>query len=178
VTDRGPAALPLAIAARLSSRQYGGAALSGNLVLSPANYPPRIVATDKDSGKVVWETNLTDGQPEVRLTAAPLPIKDRLIVGASGGDSGVRDWTNCVAGHRIRTSMCKVKILLFEKSQRFGFAQASADPCASQDNNLLYGGWIACRSHAPSSSGAPSGPGPLAHRSSNLLRRQCRILRH
>jgi type I restriction-modification system DNA methylase subunit len=25
--------------------------------------------------------------------------------------------------------MCKVKILLFEKSQRFGFAQASADPC-------------------------------------------------
>jgi alcohol dehydrogenase (cytochrome c) len=77
-----------------------GAALWGNLVLSPANYPPRIVATDKDSGKVVWETNLTDGQPEVRLTAAPLPIKDRLIVGASGGDSGVRDW---IAGPDLAT---------------------------------------------------------------------------
>jgi alcohol dehydrogenase (cytochrome c) len=77
-----------------------GAALWGNLVLSPANYPPRIVATDKDTGKVVWETNLTDGQPEVRLTAAPLPIKDRLIVGASGGDSGVRDW---IAGLDLAT---------------------------------------------------------------------------
>jgi thioredoxin reductase (NADPH) len=74
--------------------------------------------------------------------------------------------------------MCKVKILLFEKSQRFGFAQAGADRCASQENNLLCGGWIACCSHAPSSSGAPSGPGPLAHRNSNLLWRQCRILRY
>jgi len=69
-----------------------GAAMWGNLILSPANYPPRIVATDKETGKVVWETNLGDGQPEVRITAAPLPVKDRLIVGASGGDSGVRDW--------------------------------------------------------------------------------------
>ena len=94
-------------------------------------------------------------------------------VGKSHRRDRLRGWA-----YRIRTSMCKVKILLFEKSQRFGFAQASADPCASQENNLLCGGWIACRSHAPSSSGAPSGPGPLAHRSSNLLRRQCRILRH
>jgi hypothetical protein len=31
--------------------------------------------------------------------------------------------------YRIRTSMCKVKIHLFEKSQRFGFAQACADRC-------------------------------------------------
>jgi hypothetical protein len=36
--------------------------------------------------------------------------------------------------------MCKVKILLFEKSQRSGFPQASADSCASQENNLLCGG--------------------------------------
>ena len=32
-----------------------GAAFWGNLVISPANWPARIVATDKDSGKVVWE---------------------------------------------------------------------------------------------------------------------------
>ena len=36
-----------------------GAALWGNLVISPANWPARIVATDKDSGKVVWETNVS-----------------------------------------------------------------------------------------------------------------------
>jgi alcohol dehydrogenase (cytochrome c) len=69
-----------------------GAAFWGNLVISPANWPARIVATDKESGKVVWETNMVFGQPELRITAAPLAVKDKIIVGASGGDSGVRDW--------------------------------------------------------------------------------------
>ncbi len=69
-----------------------GAALWGNLVISPANWPARIVATDKDTGKVAWETNVTDGQPQLGITAAPLVIKDRVIVGASLGDLGLRDW--------------------------------------------------------------------------------------
>src|SRR5215813_5200350 len=69
-----------------------GAALSGNLVISPANWPARLLATDKETGKVVWETNMVFGQDETRITAAPLAIKDKIIVGASGGDSGVRDW--------------------------------------------------------------------------------------
>jgi alcohol dehydrogenase (cytochrome c) len=69
-----------------------GAAFWGNLIISPANWPARIVATEKESGKVVWETNMVFGQPELRITAAPLAVKDKIIVGASGGDSGVRDW--------------------------------------------------------------------------------------
>jgi hypothetical protein len=69
-----------------------GAALWGNLVISPANWPARIIATDKDTGKVAWETNVTDGQPQLGITAAPLVIKDRVIVGASLGDLGLRDW--------------------------------------------------------------------------------------
>jgi len=69
-----------------------GAALWGNLVISTANSPARVIATDKTSGKVVWETNMVFGQPELRLTSAPLPIKDKIIVGAAGGDRGVRDW--------------------------------------------------------------------------------------
>src|SRR6516162_3488525 len=69
-----------------------GAALWGNLVITPANWPARIVATDKDTGKVVWETNVMYGQPQLRITGAVLPVKDKIIVGASGGDSGVRDW--------------------------------------------------------------------------------------
>ena len=32
-----------------------GAALWGNLVITPANAPARVIATDKTSGKVVWE---------------------------------------------------------------------------------------------------------------------------
>jgi alcohol dehydrogenase (cytochrome c) len=69
-----------------------GAALWGNFVISAANYPARIIATDKTSGKVVWETNMLFGEPELRLTSAPLAIKDKIIVGAAGGDRGVRDW--------------------------------------------------------------------------------------
>jgi alcohol dehydrogenase (cytochrome c) len=69
-----------------------GAALWGNFVISAANYPARIIATDKISGKVAWETNVMFGEPELRLTSAPLAVKDKIIVGAAGGDRGVRDW--------------------------------------------------------------------------------------
>jgi alcohol dehydrogenase (cytochrome c) len=74
-----------------------GAALWGNLVVSTANYPARVIATDKDNGKVVWETNLHD-QPDVQLTAAPLAVKDKIIIGAAGGDRGVRDWIAALDG--------------------------------------------------------------------------------
>ncbi|MEA3027663.1 MAG: hypothetical protein QOF91_2948, partial [Alphaproteobacteria bacterium] len=69
-----------------------GAALWGNFVISTASYPPRVIATDKESGKIVWETNLSEGQPDVQLTAAPLAVKDKIMVGAAGGDRGVRDY--------------------------------------------------------------------------------------
>src|SRR5262252_7926049 len=71
-----------------------GAALSGNLVITGAGgfgNSPRIVATDKETGKVVWETSFSD-TPDVTFTAAPLAIKDKIIVGAANGDTGVRDW--------------------------------------------------------------------------------------
>jgi alcohol dehydrogenase (cytochrome c) len=69
-----------------------GAALWGNFVISAANYPARIIATDKITGKIAWETNMMFDQAETRLTSAPLAIKDKIIVGAAGGDRGVRDW--------------------------------------------------------------------------------------
>src|SRR5262249_19319385 len=68
-----------------------GAALWGNVVISPASGPARIIATDKSSGKVVWETNVSDAE-RITITGAPLPIKDKIIIGASGGDAGARDW--------------------------------------------------------------------------------------
>jgi alcohol dehydrogenase (cytochrome c) len=69
-----------------------GAALWGDLVVSVANYPPRIIATDKETGRVRWEASLDDGQTDVQLTAAPLAVKDKIILGAAGGDRGVRDF--------------------------------------------------------------------------------------
>src|SRR5438552_9470291 len=69
-----------------------GAALWGNLVITGAGITPaRIIATDKETGKVVWETSFPD-TPEVTFTSAPLAIKDKIIIRAANGDQGVRDW--------------------------------------------------------------------------------------
>jgi alcohol dehydrogenase (cytochrome c) len=68
-----------------------GVALWGNLVISVTSNDGRVIATDRDTGKMVWERNLRD-QPNINLNAAPLALADSIVVGASGGDSGVRDW--------------------------------------------------------------------------------------
>jgi alcohol dehydrogenase (cytochrome c) len=68
-----------------------GVALWGNLVISLASYDARVIATDKDTGKVVWDKNLHD-QTDIELDAAPLALKDSVVIGASGGDRGLRDW--------------------------------------------------------------------------------------
>src|SRR6266852_7118618 len=69
-----------------------GAAVWGNLVISPANSPARIIATDQMSGKNVWETNVAFDVPQLQITGAVLPIRDKIVIGAAGGDRGLRDW--------------------------------------------------------------------------------------
>ena len=39
----------------------------------------RIIATDKETGKVAWETSLGDGQANLEFTAAPLAVKDKIV---------------------------------------------------------------------------------------------------
>jgi alcohol dehydrogenase (cytochrome c) len=68
-----------------------GLALWNNLVISVTGYEGRVIATDKESGKVVWDKNLLD-QPDLELTAAPLALKDAIMIGGSGGDRGLRNW--------------------------------------------------------------------------------------
>jgi len=68
-----------------------GVALWGNYVVSVTGLDGRVIATDKETGKVVWDKNLLD-QPGLEITAAPLALKDAIVIGASGGDNGVRDW--------------------------------------------------------------------------------------
>jgi alcohol dehydrogenase (cytochrome c) len=87
--DPGQEKLPLA---------NRGAALWGNLVVTVANYPARVIATDKETGKVTWEANLSDGQADLQLTAAPLAVKDKIVLGAAGGDHGVRDFIVALDG--------------------------------------------------------------------------------
>jgi alcohol dehydrogenase (cytochrome c) len=87
--DPGQEKLPLA---------NRGAALWGNLVVTIANYPARVIASDKETGKVAWEANLSDGQADLQLTAAPLAVKDKIVLGAAGGDHGVRDFIVALDG--------------------------------------------------------------------------------
>ena len=73
-----------------------GVALWGNLVISIANNPARIIGTDKDTGRVIWETNVEFGVPEISLRGAPLAIKDKILFGAAGSSLGIRDWLAAV----------------------------------------------------------------------------------
>ena len=73
-----------------------GVAFWGNLVISVANFPARIIGTDKDTGRVVWETNAEFGVPEISLRGAPLAVKDKVLFGASGSSLGIRDWIAAV----------------------------------------------------------------------------------
>jgi alcohol dehydrogenase (cytochrome c) len=85
--------------------RHRGVALWNNLVISTTGKDGRIVATDKETGKVVWTKNLHD-QPELELDTPPVPLKDTLIVGSSGGDQGLRNW---VAALDARTGEVKWK---------------------------------------------------------------------
>src|SRR5438105_5878211 len=68
-----------------------GVALWGNLVISVTGLDGRVIATDGETGQVVWDKKLGD-QPDMEITAAPLALRDSIIIGASGGDNGVRCW--------------------------------------------------------------------------------------
>ena len=75
-------------------KKYGrirGVALWGNLVISTTGKDGRVIATNTDTGKIVWDKNLSD-HPELELSAAPLALKDDIIIGGSGGDQGTRNW--------------------------------------------------------------------------------------
>src|SRR5262249_2051966 len=50
------------------------------------------VAVDAESGKEVWRTKMGDITRGETMTMAPLPAKDKVIVGDSGGEMGVRGW--------------------------------------------------------------------------------------
>src|SRR5262245_48515671 len=75
---------------------YGGAnpsnrglAALGNL-LYMGTLDAHLIALDRDSGKVVWDTVLDDYKLGHAAIAAPLVIKDKVITGNSGGDIPTR----------------------------------------------------------------------------------------
>jgi alcohol dehydrogenase (cytochrome c) len=126
--DPGQEKLPLA---------NRGAALWGNLVISVANYPARVIATDKETGKVAWESNLSDGQADLQLTAAPLAVKDKIVIGAAGGDRGVRDFIAALDGATGR--------VLWRKYTVPAPGESGSETCKDKNNAWQTGGgamWV------------------------------------
>lgn len=50
------------------------------------------IAVDAKSGKEIWRTKLGDIRRGESMTMAPLVVKDKVLVGNSGGEMGVRGW--------------------------------------------------------------------------------------
>src|ERR1700722_13663160 len=52
----------------------------------------RLVALDQETGKVLWQVQTTDKNPDTILTAALRVVKGKVIVGNSGADEAVRGY--------------------------------------------------------------------------------------
>jgi alcohol dehydrogenase (cytochrome c) len=49
-----------------------------------------LLCLDARSGHLLWDVPYTDGNKNYGATSAPLVVKDKVLVGTSGGDDGVR----------------------------------------------------------------------------------------
>jgi len=54
------------------------------------------VAVDAKDGKEIWNTKLGEINKGETITMAPLVVKDKVLVGNSGGEFGVRGWLTAV----------------------------------------------------------------------------------
>ena len=66
-----------------------GVAMLGN-TLFVGTLDAHLVALDSRSGQPLWETAVADYKAGYGLTHAPLVVKDKVIVGTSGGEYGIR----------------------------------------------------------------------------------------
>lgn len=65
-----------------------GVALYDDLVIF-GTLDAKLVALNKDTGKVVWKKTVEDYKAGYSLTAAPIIVKGKVITGVSGGEFGV-----------------------------------------------------------------------------------------
>jgi len=62
----------------------------------------QVIAVDANTGNELWRTRLGDIDRGETITMAPLVVKDKVLVGNSGGELGVRGWLTALdlrSGH-------------------------------------------------------------------------------
>jgi alcohol dehydrogenase (cytochrome c) len=80
-----------------------GVAVLGNRVFV-GTLDAALVAIDAKTGAFQWETQVADSMLGYSITSAPLVVKDKVIVGVSGGEFGARgflDAYDAVTGKRV-----------------------------------------------------------------------------
>jgi alcohol dehydrogenase (cytochrome c) len=72
-----------------SNRVNRGVAVLGNRVFF-GTLDAALVALDAKTGTPLWETQVADTMEGYSITAAPLALNDKIIVGIAGGEYGIR----------------------------------------------------------------------------------------
>jgi len=80
--------LPARIPACCGRVNRGLAALGDKLFM--ATLDAHVVALDSKTGNVIWDVETADYKLGYTFTVAPLAVKDKVIVGVSGGEYGIR----------------------------------------------------------------------------------------
>src|SRR6516162_1187156 len=89
-----------------------------------------LLCLDARSGHLLWDVPYTDGDPNYGATSAPLVVKDKVLVGTSGGDDGVRGF---VAAYDAETGKEKWRFWTIPAPGEFGSSSWPGD-------SYLHGG--------------------------------------
>jgi alcohol dehydrogenase (cytochrome c) len=93
-----------------------GVALWGNFVYSETD-DAHLLCLDARSGNLLWDVQYADKAKQYGATSAPLVIKDEVVVGTSGGDSGVRGF---VAAYGAKNGVFKWRLWTIPGPGEFG----------------------------------------------------------
>jgi len=80
-----------------------GVAISGDRLFL-VTIDAHVLALDKKTGRTLWDSTMIDYQPGYSATAAPLIVKDKVIVGMAGGDTANRGFLDAYSistGERV-----------------------------------------------------------------------------
>jgi alcohol dehydrogenase (cytochrome c) len=89
-----------------------------------------LLCLDARSGGLRWDVEYADKKKQYGATSAPLVVKDMVIVGTSGGDSGVRGF---LAAYDALTGKLKWRFWTIPAPNEFGFSSWPGD-------SYLHGG--------------------------------------
>jgi alcohol dehydrogenase (cytochrome c) len=83
-----------------------------------------LLCLDARSGNLLWDVQYADKVKQYGATSAPLVVKDEVIVGTSGGDSGVRGF---VAAYDAKKGTLKWRLWTIPGPGEFGSASWPGD---------------------------------------------------